>query len=79
MGKQITLCKFPAHEGIQGNEEADKAAKQATVGHGRPWQDYLTWGGQGTLSGISNGKTVPANYTKIKPNIKELGKRPQEL
>ena len=28
-GKQITLFKVPAHIGIKGNEETDKAAKQA--------------------------------------------------
>ena len=28
-GKQITLCKVPAHIGVKGNEEADIAAKQA--------------------------------------------------
>ena len=28
-GKQITLCKVPAHIVIKGNEEPDKAAKQA--------------------------------------------------
>ena len=28
-GKQITLCKFFAHTGIKGNEETEKAAKQA--------------------------------------------------
>ena len=28
-GKQINLCKVPAHIGIKGNEVADKAAKQA--------------------------------------------------
>ena len=27
-GKQITLCKVPAHVGIKGNREADKASKQ---------------------------------------------------
>ena len=29
-GKQIILFKVPAHMGIKENEEADKAAKQAT-------------------------------------------------
>ena len=29
LGKQITLCKVPAHIGIKGNEEAGKATKQA--------------------------------------------------
>ena len=28
-GKQLKLCKVPAHIGVKGNEEADKAAKQA--------------------------------------------------
>ena len=28
-GKQITLCKIPAHIEIKGNEEANKATKQA--------------------------------------------------
>ena len=28
-GKQITLYKVPAHIGIKGNEETDKAANQA--------------------------------------------------
>ena len=28
-GKQITICKVPAHIGVKGNEEANKAAKQA--------------------------------------------------
>ena len=28
-GKQIRICKFPAHMIIKGNEEADKTAKQA--------------------------------------------------
>ena len=27
-GKQITICKVPAHIGVKGNEEADKTAKQ---------------------------------------------------
>ena len=29
-GKQITLCKVLGHMVIKGNEEPDKAAKQAT-------------------------------------------------
>ena len=28
-GKQLTLCKIPAHIEIKGNEETDKAPKQA--------------------------------------------------
>ena len=28
-GKQLTLCKVPVHIGIKGNEEVEKAAKQA--------------------------------------------------
>ena len=27
--KQLTLCKVSTHKGVKGNEEADKAAKQA--------------------------------------------------
>ena len=26
-GKQITICKVPAHIGVKGNKEADRAAK----------------------------------------------------
>ena len=29
LGKQLTLCKVPAHIGVKVNEEADKAAEQA--------------------------------------------------
>ena len=44
-GKQITICKVPAHIGIKGNEEADRAAKQATNIPGMstmklPYTDY---------------------------------------
>ena len=28
-GKQITICKVPAHIGVKRNEEADKAEKQS--------------------------------------------------
>ena len=35
-GKQIILCKIPAHIGIKGKEEANKAEKQAID---MPWDD----------------------------------------
>ena len=31
-GKTVSLCWVPGHVGIRGNERADVAAKQATVG-----------------------------------------------
>ena len=56
-GKQITLCKVPAHIGIKGKEEANKAAKQAIDMPGMtmtklPHTDYYL-----------NGKTIIASYT----------------
>ena len=44
-GKQITICKVPAHIEVKGNEEDDKAAKQAIEIPGMnttilPYTDY---------------------------------------
>ena len=46
-GKQLTLCKVPAHIGIKGNEEAGKAVKQGIdmprmTTTRLPYIDYLT-------------------------------------
>ena len=38
--KKITLCKVPVHMGIHGNEEADKAAKEAIYMPGVTTTDY---------------------------------------
>ena len=76
-GKQIMLCKVPAHMGIKRNKEAAKQAEDmagmATIRP--PHTDYYLTirSGLETLSGKENGKTVLASYTTLN-NASKSGK-----